>query len=260
MNNPIVLITGGGSGLGFEIAKLFALDNYSLILVGRNVENLESAQKELKQKYQVDVEIISADLTDYQAVSSIFPRLKERGIQVDILVNNAGFGLLGDFINLDVKQQLEIIDLNIRALTSITYHFLQQASVGAKILNISSMAAFQPGPGMSVYYATKAFVSSFSEALSEELVKQKITVTSVCPGPIDTNFWKVSRSGREKVADTTAFASLKPSFVAKSAYRGFEKGRRVVVPGVLNKLLVLIVKIIPRSLVLKAVRHLNSRI
>ncbi|MFZ4648415.1 MAG: SDR family NAD(P)-dependent oxidoreductase [Patescibacteria group bacterium] len=260
MKNKTVLITGGASGLGFELAKLFAADGYSLVLVSRNGSHLSSAKIELSNKYKISVEIIVADLTNCQAVNNVFPSLENKGIKIDILVNNAGFGLLGSFVNLDLQKQLAIIELDIKALVNLTYQFLGQAPDNSKILNISSMAAFQPGPNMNVYYAAKAFVSSFSEALAEELVERKIIVTALCPGPIDTNFWKVSSPGRENIAGTTALARLTPDFVARVGYQGLMRGRRVVIPGILNKFLAVIVKFVPRSLVTKGVKWLNSRI
>lgn len=260
MKTPIALITGGASGLGFELAKLFAADAYSLILVSRNEEHLSKAKTELIEKYQVEVETIAADLINLQNISDIFHSFEERGIAIDVLVNNAGFGLLGDFADLDLEQQLDIINLDISALTKLTHLFLSQASNGAKILNISSMAAFQPGPGMNVYYAAKAYVSSFSEALAEELKSRKISVTTVCPGPIDTNFWQVSGPGRKKVSSTTVLARVSPQFVALKSYQGLKNGSRVVIPGVLNKVLFLVVKLLPNYLVTRGVRLLNSRI
>ncbi len=260
MKNSFVLITGGASGLGYELAKLFAADGYSLILVARNEENLLKAKLELSEKYQITVETIIADLINLSAIPDIFSQIKERGIKVDILVNNAGFGLLGDFLELDLKKQLEIIDLDIGALVYLTHLFLEQAKEGAKILNIASMGAFQPGPGMNVYYAAKAFVLSFSEALAEELMDKKIVVTALCPGPINTNFWHVSGAGRKKVSKTTVLARLDPEFVARLGYRGLQKGRRIVIPGVLNKILFVVVRIMPRRLVTRGVKWLNKKI
>lgn len=260
MKNPIALITGGGSGLGLELAKLFAADGYSLILVSRNEAHLKQAQAELEAAYHATVEIISLDLTDLEALPGIFMKLKERGLKINVLVNNAGFGLLGAFTELDIKKQLNTIALNISALTYLTRLFLDQAPENAKILNMSSLAAFQPGPYMNVYYATKAYVLSFSEALAEELEDKNISVTALCPGPVATDFWKVSDPNRTRVPRTTMISRLSPEFVARAGYRGLQQGRRVVVPGIMNKLLIFANRFLPRSIVTSIVKGLNTKL
>ncbi len=199
MKNYTVLITGGASGIGYELAKLFAADGHNLILVSRNESNLKKTQIELENRYSVKVLVIAADLSNLDNIPSIFIKIKEHSLVVDILVNNAGFGLLGSFIDLDIKKQGNMIDLNIGALTCMTYLFLEQAPRDAKILNVASLAAFFPGPFMNVYYATKAYVLSFSAALAAELENKKITVSALCPGPVATNFWRVSQPARVDV-------------------------------------------------------------
>jgi len=258
MKTPIALITGGSDGIGYELAKLFAADNYSLVLISRDEANLKKAQAALQSRYGTEVEILAFDLTDLEALPNIFQELKNKNIIVEVLVNDAGFGLLGAFMDLDIKKQLNMIDLNIGALTYMTRLFLDQAPKNAKILNLASLAAFQPGPFMNVYYATKAYVLSFSEALAEELEDKKITVTALCPGPVETNFWKVSKPGRTGVARTTKMAQLSPEIVALAGYKGLFKGRRVVVPGILNKMAASTNKFFPRGAITDIVKKLNK--
>ena len=259
MHHPVVLITGGASGLGYELAKLFAADGFSLILASRNEINLKKAQAELSEQYRAAVEIIVADLTELLAPINIFFQIKERGWKIDILVNNAGFGLLGNFAELSLQKQSAMINLNISALTSLTWLFLEQAPENAKILNISSLAAFQPGPFMNVYYASKAYVLSFSEALAEELRGSKITVTALCPGPLATDFWKTSGSKRNHVPATTKATRLDPKFVAQMGYKGLLAGKLVIIPGILNKFIVFFNHFIPRRIVARIVKRLNEK-
>lgn len=177
------LITGATSGLGYEFVKLFAKDGYNLVIIARNKQKME----QIKQSFQsIDVTVIAKDLSAPNAVKEVFKEVEKQGISIDVLVNNAGFGLLGNFDELDIQKQLDMIQLNVAALTELTYYVLpkmKQKNEG-KILNIASTAAFQPGPLMAVYYATKAYVLSFSEALVEELSESAVTVTTLCPGPL----------------------------------------------------------------------------
>jgi len=259
MKNPIVLISGGASGIGYDLSKCFAADGYSLILISRNEVNLREAKQALQTKYQVEVETITADLSDTESLPGIFQDIKERGLRIDALVNNAGFGLLGNFAELDARQQLKMIDLNVKALTYLTHLFLDQAPKNAKILNVASMAAYLPGPLMNVYYATKAYVLSFSEALAEELKERQITVTVLCPGPVATNFWKVSNPSRTTAPDVKMMTQLSSEVVAQAGYQGLLRGRQVVIPGVLNRLLIFTNKFLPRSLLNKIVKKINQK-
>ena len=259
MKNPIALISGGASGIGYDLSKCFAADGYSLIIISRNEANLREAKLSLQNKYQVDVETITADLSDIESIPSIFKKIKDQGIQLDALVNNAGFGLLGNFTDLDTAKQLNMIDLNVKALTYMTRLFLDQAPKNAKILNVASMAAYLPGPLMNVYYASKAYVLSFSEALAEELKERKITVTVLCPGPVATNFWKVSNPSRTTAPDVKMMTQLSSEVVAQAGYQGLLRGRQVVIPGVLNRLLIFTNKFLPRSLLNKIVKKINQK-
>ncbi|MGG1679796.1 SDR family NAD(P)-dependent oxidoreductase [Neobacillus sp. NRS-1170] len=244
------LITGATSGLGYEFVKLLANDGYNLVLVARDEEKL----KEIKQSYsQLEVTVIPKDLSVIGAAKEVFNEIEDRGIDIDVLVNNAGFGLMGSFDELDIQKQLNMIQLNITALTELTYYCLQkmkQRNVG-KILNVASTAAFQPGPQMAVYYATKAYVLSFSEALVEELSGSAVTVTTLCPGPTKTNFGAVAN-----VEGTKMFSrAMASDEVAKSGYKALMNGKRVVVTGGFNKAGALGAKFMPRSLAAKVAKY-----
>lgn len=174
------LITGANSGLGYEFVKLFAKDGYNLVIIARNKQKMEQMKKFFQS---INVTVIAKDLSAPNAVKEVIEEVEKQGITIDVLINNAGFGLLGNFDELDIQKQVNMIQLNVTALTELTYYFLQnmkQKNEG-QILNIASTAAFQPGPLMAVYYATKAYVLSFSEALVEELSESAVTVTILCP-------------------------------------------------------------------------------
>jgi short-subunit dehydrogenase len=184
------LITGGSGGIGLEVAKVLGRKGFDLVLVARTRDSLEAAAGQIEGKYEVKVHVFAADLRRREAPEAIFDFLRNEGIAVEILVNNAGFGLGGEFAETKITRELEMIQVNIAALTHLTKLFLP-AMIKAKsgrILNLASTAAFQPGPLMAVYYATKAYVLSFSEALAEELRHSGVTVTALCPGPTRTDF------------------------------------------------------------------------
>jgi short-subunit dehydrogenase len=236
------LITGATSGLGYEFVKLFANDDYNLVLVARNEQKLE----EIKRSFtNLEVTIIAKDLSVLGAAKEVFQEIDKKEIVIDVLVNNAGFGLLGKFDELDISKQLEMIQLNITALTELTYYFLPRLKQNSgRILNVASTAAFQPGPLMAVYYASKAFVLSFSEALVEELKGSNVTVTTLCPGATKTNFGTVA-----KVEETKMFSrAMDSDTVAQNGYEAMMRGKRVVVTGGLNKVGAIAAKFLPRSL------------
>ncbi|HEV2327651.1 MAG TPA: SDR family oxidoreductase, partial [Verrucomicrobiae bacterium] len=193
--NETVLITGGSSGIGLELAKCFAADGCRLVLVARNAPALEQVSSTLKDQFKVETIVLPADLSRGDAPKQIFDNLANRGISVDVLINNAGFGLHGDFVELPLQRQLEIIKVNVMALTELTGLFLPEMvrKRSGGILNVGSVAGFVPGPNLAVYYATKAFVQSFSEALAEELTGIGVSVTVLCPGPTESNFGVVAR-------------------------------------------------------------------
>jgi uncharacterized protein len=244
------LITGATSGLGFEFVKLFANDGYNLVLVARNEKKLE----EIQQSYtNIEVTIIPKDLSVLGAPKEVFEEMENRGIDIDVLVNNAGFGLMGKFDELDIQKELNMIQLNVSALTELTYYCLQkmkQRNTG-RILNVASTAAFQPGPLMAVYYATKAFVLSFSEALVEELAGSSVTVTTLCPGATKTNFGSVANAEGTKMFSRAMASNL----VAKRGYEALMSGKRVIITGGLNKAGALGAKFMPRSIAAKIAKY-----
>ncbi|WP_413306661.1 SDR family oxidoreductase [Bacillus sp. 1P10SD] len=247
------LITGATSGLGYEFAKLFAKDGYNLVLVARN----ESTLNELKQTYSnVEVTVIPKDLSVPGAAKEVYEEVEQNGISVDVLVNNAGFGLMGKFDELELEKQSNMIQLNITALTELTYYFLPKMKQrkSGRILNVASTAAFQPGPLMAVYFASKAYVLSFSEALVEELAGTGVTVTTLCPGATKTNFGVVA-----SVENSKMFSSAMSSdVVAKQGYEALMHGKRVIVTGGLNKAGVLGAKFMPRNLAAKISKYVTG--
>lgn len=235
------VITGASSGIGLEFVKLFANDGYNLVVIARNEDKL----LEIKKNYpHTTITVISKDLSKPNAIKEVVNEIKAQDITVDVLINNAGFGLLGSFEDLSIENQLNMIQLNISSLTELTYQLLPdlKKSKAGKILNVASTAAFQPGPNMAVYYATKAYVLSFSEALAEELRPYPITVTTLCPGATKTNFSSVA-----KVENTKMFShAMSSEIVAKQGYDSLMQGKRVVITGRLNKIGALAAKFLPR--------------
>lgn len=241
-----VLITGASSGLGYEFVKLFAKENYEIIIVARTLERLDKIKDEFSNN---KITVIKRDLTKYNAAKELYNEIKARGINIEILVNNAGFGLLGEFDKLNIENQKDMIELNITALTELTHFVVQEMKQRGrgKILNIASTAAFQPGPLMAVYYATKAYVVSFSEAVAQELKGTGITVTTLCPGATKTNFGKVA--GAEN-ANLFRWA-MEADKVARIGFNGLMKGKRVVIAGAFNKIGAYSAKFLPRRITTK---------
>jgi len=254
-----VLITGASSGIGYEFSHIFGKYYYRVILVSRDRERLRAIQKELHEKYGIEVVIIPKDLSLPSSTQEIFDMIKKENIDVDVLINNAGFGNLGKFSESDLKKELEMINVNISALTALTRLFLPEmiAKNHGKILNVASTAAFQPGPMMSVYYATKAYVLSFSEALSEELKGTGVTVTALCPGPTASNFQKTAGIQETKLIKGKRIATSKE--VAEFGYDAMMKGKRIAVQGTMNKLMAYGVKFLPRRLVTRTVKKMHEK-
>jgi short-subunit dehydrogenase len=251
---PTALITGASSGIGADLARLFARDGYDLVLVARREEKLRELAKDLG----VTSTVIAADLSRPDAAQEIANALVEKLINIDVLVNNAGLGLAGPFIGNDFAKDLEMIQVNIVALTQLTKLLLpgMVSRRQGRILNLASTAAFQPGPLMAVYYATKAYVLSFSEALAEELRDTGVTVTALCPGPTATGFGSVA--GMEQTRLFTLMKPMSSAEVAKIGYEAMKRGRRVVVTGMMNRLLVQSIRISPRRMVTTIVRKLQE--
>lgn len=257
--NKTVLITGPTAGIGYELAKLFAKDGHELILVARNKQRLDEIKEKFEKRYSVPVKIIDKDLSKPSAPQEIFDVLKKDSQPVDILVNNAGFGNYGFFSETDLQAELEMIQLNIASLTHLTKLFLKPMirNGSGRILNVASTAAFQPGPLMAVYYASKAYVLSFSEALANELNGTGVTVTALCPGPTRTEFQK--RAEIEGTPLVSGNLIMDAETVAKEGYQALMKGKAVIIPGFKNKAIVFSVRLSPRAFVTKMVRSIQER-
>lgn len=243
-----VLITGASSGLGLEFAKLFAKDGYNLVLTARNEGRLYALKNEFETKYHVEVYVCVKDLSADNSALDVYDYILEKGIRIDILINNAGFGDYGKFVASDLKKQTEMVQVNAVAVMQLCYLFgksMEKQGHGM-ILNMCSTAGFQPGPLMSVYYATKAFVLSFTEALAVEMKESGVFVTAFCPGPTNTGFVK-----NANLEDSGLFKHLKnasPKEVAGCGYQKMKKQKVVVVHGFTNKVLVVLAKLLPRPL------------
>jgi len=251
------LITGASGGIGYELAKLFARDHYNLVLVARSADRLAQVATEL-QTHGVTVKTVALDLATPLAPKFLFDQLQ--GIPIDILVNNAGFGAFGEFAQMPEEEILGQIHLNIMALTQLTRLFLPfmvQRRTG-KIMNVASTAAFQPGPLMAVYYATKAYVLSFSEAIANELRNSGVTVTCFCPGAKHTGFAK--RAGTENSRLFKQVGAMPAEKVARDGYRALMQGRTVAISGAHNWVIAQSVRFTPRKIVTAVSRWVAERV
>ncbi len=252
------LITGATSGIGLEFAKLFARDGYNLIIVAQHERALAEVAAQLEGQYSVSCTRIACDLSKPQAANTIHHALQQAHHRVDILINNAGFGTWGSFSTSDLDLEIAEIQLNIVTLAKLTRFLLPDMihRKSGRILNVASTAAFAPGPFMATYYATKAFVFSFTQALREELRGSGVSVSVLCPGETSTAFQR-----RAGIADTNltrpAFI-MKASTVARRGYTGLMKGRPMIIPGLRNKFLIFCTRILPRVLISAIVRWFNS--
>ncbi|MFB2771670.1 SDR family NAD(P)-dependent oxidoreductase [Pelatocladus sp. BLCC-F211] len=252
------LITGACSGIGYQLACLFASDNYNLVLVDRWGEKLAEIAEEFPKKFRIAVKSIVKDLSTSTSPEEIFSEVRCSGIQIDVLVNNAGFGTYGLFHEIDLMTELEMMQVNVVCLTHLTKLFLKDMvkQGRGKILNVSSTAAFQPGPLMAVYFATKAYVLSFSEAIANELEGTGVTVTVLCPGPTASAFHE--RTGMADSKLVKGKKMMDAQTVAQLGYSGLLANKTLVIPGVKNKLLVEIVKLAPREQVTRIVRSMQE--
>ena len=257
---PTALITGASSGIGLELASLAAQDGHDLVLVARQRERLESVGRGLAEEYGVRVSVLAKDLAHPSAPAELGRGLTDRGIAIDVLVNNAGFGVYGFFAQTSIDRELEMIQVNIAALTHLTKLVLpgMLARRRGRILNVASTAAFQPGPIMAVYYATKAYVLSFSEALSSECARTGVTVTALCPGPTRTEFEGRAGSPEEIAVRKRGFV-MNASRVAREGWRGMKAGKRLVIPGAKNRLLVQLERVTPRRVVTAMSRRIREQ-
>lgn len=251
------LITGASGGLGKEFAYLAAQDGYDLILVARREEKLLELAKDIKERWNVEVLTLAIDLQKEQSVRELIEKTKD--LQVECLINNAGFGYLSDYVESDLSHQKELLRLNVEVPMELTHHYgakMKEAGKGY-ILNIASTAALSPGPHMSTYFASKSYVLSFSEALHEELRKDGVRVSALCPGPVDTDFEK-----NANMKDSAMFHSLpvsKPDKIARKGYRGLKKGRAVIYAGPVTHWMAFFSRIFPRSWMRKIIGRSNAK-
>jgi short-subunit dehydrogenase len=252
------LVTGASTGIGLELSRLFAANGHDLVLVARSKQKLDEVAAELSAKHGVRAVVVAADLQDPGSAARVAEAVAREGITVEYLVNNAGFGANAPFLDTDVTRSLDMIALNVTALTHLTYLFakgMRERGHGG-VLNIGSTAGFQPGPGMAVYYATKAYVVSFTEAIAEEFASGGVHVTAFCPGPVETEFARIAGND-----DSVLFklGAAKADAVAQDAYRTFMKRRVLVIAGATNWLGVQLLRVSPRALVRKVAAWVNSR-
>lgn len=254
---PVTVITGASAGIGVALARVFARHGHELALVARRVDRLNALADEIAATGQTRPLVIADDLNIAGSAQRIGAALNAAGAEPQFMVNNAGFGLVGQAINRDREEQLAMIDLNVRTLTELSLAFVDSlARHKGGLLNVGSVAGFLPGPGSAVYYASKAYVLSFTEALHSELKSRGLRVTVLCPGPVPTEF--AARAGVKKALAPGLLVQT-PEAVAEAGYQGLMRGQRTVVPGFANKLVTLAIRVVPRRMLLKAVDSRQSR-
>ncbi len=253
------LVTGASGGIGEELAKVFAAHGFDLVLVARTEAKLIALGESLEAQHGIRATTIAADLSRPEAPTEVVAQLAARDITVDVLVNNAGFATYGKFQEIDLDHQLQLIRVNIAALTELTYHLLPGMIERrrGKVLNLASTAAFMPGPLMAVYYASKAYVLSFSEALNSELSGTGVTVTALCPGPTSTGFQ--SRAQMEESRLVRGREIMDATAVAQAAYTGMMRNRPVIIPGASNRIVTLMPRLLPRRLIPGIVKRAQGR-
>lgn len=252
MRPNFALITGASSGIGLELAHVYASRGYNLVIVARDQDKLYKVAKTLTREYGQQVEAITLDLTAPKAIDTLMRHLHKEKIQIDTLINNAGFGLFGAAIDTDFKVERDIVELNVLAVTELCKRFgaLMAERGQGGIMNVASTASFFPGVNMSVYYATKAYVLSYSLALAEELSLYGVHVMALCPGPTRSNFAQTAHASKTRLFGRPIDARA----VARAGYRGMKYRRRVVVVGLRNKLAVYLRRLIPDYLAARVVR------
>lgn len=251
------LVTGASSGIGLELARRFAEEGFDLVVVARSRDKLDALAAELVPTHGVQVRVEPQDLSAPEAPRALVTALEGAGITVDVLVNNAGFATYGPFHESDLSDELSMIEVNVVSLTRLTRLLLPgmvERGFG-RIMNVASTAAFQPGPLMAGYFATKAFVLHLSEAIAAELEGTGVTVTALCPGPTESGFQSRAQMEESKLVQGGMMSSRK---VAQIGYRALMKGKRVVIPGLSNRLGTLAPRVLPRTLVAKVVKNLQS--
>ena len=253
------LITGASGGIGYELALLLARDRFDCILVARSRDKLDELAARLESEFRVKTLVVARDLSKPTAVDEIYEEVSAASMSIDVLVNNAGFPVYGRFVDTDWQAELDMLQVNVVALTALTKLFVRGMVErrNGRILNLASTAAFVPGPLMAVYYASKAYVLSFSQALANELQGTGVTVTALAPGPTRTGFQKRgvmedSRLVRGQIADAKS--------VAAAGYRGMMRGKTIVIPGFSNKLIPWVARVSPRGAVTRVVRRMQERV
>lgn len=260
MTRKLALITGAASGLGLEFCKLLAADRYDLVMVDKNGDGLKQAARSIQDSFGTGTEIFIKDLGQHQAAAELFKEVGQH--EFDILINSAGFGLFGFFAETDWQIEEAMLHLHVLNLTHLTKLVVQKMIIrgSGRIMNVSSLAAFQPGPLMNIYYASKVYIHFFSEALANEVKGTGVTVTVLLPGLFNTQFassaarYSGSTEKKEKIATTTV------EQVARSAMKGMMKGRIRIIPGFSNKMLALAPRFLPRNFVLSTLRRVQERI
>jgi short-subunit dehydrogenase len=253
---PVVILTGASAGIGMELARVFARNGHRLVLIARRGERLSVLSHEIVAAGHAEPLVLALDLQQPGMADIVDAELVRHGLEPQYVVNNAGFGLVGEAQYRDRTEQLQMIDLNIRTLTDFSLRWIEQlARRNGGLLNVSSVAGFLPGPGSAVYYASKAYVLSFTQALHRELKSAGVRVTALCPGPVPTEF-----QDRAGVAEDHAPRALTVSAtrVAEEGYRGLMAGRRIVVPGFLNKVVTFLPRVVPPTWLLDGV-HARQR-
>jgi len=258
MADPTVLITGASSGIGRALAHEFARDGYEVLLVARRADALHALARELSQQRSAAARVFATDLTQPGAGRALFAQLEAEGTSVDVVVNNAGFGLQGAVAELPLERQLEMIQLNVAALTELTRLFLpgMLARKRGGILNVASTAGFMPGPLMAVYYASKSYVLSFTEALAEEVAATPLRVTCLCPGPTETEFATHANMTHSRLFSTP---SMDVNEVARIGFHGWKSRQVLVIPGRRNRLIAMFAqRLAPRRAIRRATMRLNA--
>ncbi len=253
-----VLVTGASGGIGKEFARQFAFRGYNLVLVARREEELKQIKKEFEEEYGISAEYFACDLAEDP--KAVYDFCKENGIEVSVLINNAGFGDYKAFIDADLDKMMNMIDLNDKALVALSHYFINDMKeLGyGHIINVGSVASFMPGPYMAVYYASKAFVMSFSLALREELKNDNIKVSVLCPGPVASDFWNRAQ-GDHSLVGTSPFTRT-PTDAAVSGYSLFESGKAYKIDGMFNQLMIKAVRFLPLELAARTVGFVQKKV
>jgi short-subunit dehydrogenase len=253
------LITGASNGIGLELAKVHASNGDNLVLVARSKSKLDELKAELEKQYKISVHTIGKDLSAPNAALDVYMETTDKHIQIDYLINNAGFGDFGMFYETDWNKEAQMINLNMTALTQFTKLYVKDMvkRKSGKIMNVASMAAFQSGPTMAVYYATKAYVLSFSEAVDNEVRDKGVTITTLCPGPTESGFQAAANLEESKLFKGKKLPTSKE--VAEYGYKAMMQGKTIAIHGLMNAIMAYAIRFVPRSLVVKLVRKVQEK-